>query len=172
MLKLIEATTVAEQDYWDYIAEWQKSAATIIPSSTDPHGRSFQQWRTDTIAMQTRATCPPGHVSADTYFLIDDANASRLLGAINIRHSLTDYLYNYGGHIGYGIRPTERRKGYARTMLTMALERCRQLKLERVLITCDKTNIASAQTIRANGGILENELLEGPKIKQRYWITL
>ena len=82
-------------------------------------------------------------------------------------------MLSTGGHIGYGIRPTERRKGYAKAMLKMALEKCIQVDIKKVLITCDKTNIASAETILANGGMLENEVVEdNGNVVQRYWITM
>ena len=63
-----------------------------------------------------------------------------------------------GGHIGDGIRPSERRKGYATAMIGLALEECRKLGINKVLMTCDKTNIGSAKSIMNNGGVLESEL--------------
>lgn len=86
---------------------------------------------------------------------------------IDIRHRLNDYLLNFGGHIGYSVRKSERQKGYTTEMLALALIECMKLNIKRVLITCDKDNIASAKTIINNGGILE-----GSGITQRYWINL
>lgn len=91
---------------------------------------------------------------------------------INIRHRLNEYLLQFGGNIGYSVRPSQRRKSYATEMLALALEECRKLGLNRALVTCDKTNIGSAKTIQKNGGVLENEVLEGDRITQRYWIAL
>ena len=91
---------------------------------------------------------------------------------IDIRHRLNEYLLQFGGNIGYSVRPSQRRKGYATEMLALALEECRKLGLNRALVTCDKTNIGSAKTIQKNGGVLENEVLEGDRITQRYWIAL
>ncbi len=70
------------------------------------------------------------------------------------------------------MRKSERRKGYAKVMLSLALEKCKQLNLEKILITCDKNNIGSAKTILSNGGVLENETREANRITQRYWIIL
>ncbi|MDR1704746.1 MAG: GNAT family N-acetyltransferase [Clostridiales bacterium] len=96
-----------------------------------------------------------------------------IVGMISIRHKLNDNLLKIGGNIGYGVRPTQRGKGYASRMLTLALDECRELGMKRVLITCDKTNIASAKTILKNGGVLENELtLNDGSVTQRYWIDL
>jgi predicted acetyltransferase len=78
----------------------------------------------------------------------------------SIRHFLNEQLLRLSGHIGYEIRPTERRKGYATVMLKIALEKCRDIGIKQVLITCDKNNSASAKTIIANEGVLENELVE------------
>lgn len=97
---------------------------------------------------------------------------NKLLGMINIRHTLNDYLYNYGGHIGYNVRKIERKKGYAKEMLKIALEECRRLEMKKVLITCDADNIASMKTIKFCGGILENEVPNRERLTQRYWIEL
>jgi predicted acetyltransferase len=107
-------------------------------------------------------------VPAHTYFLV--CNNKRIFGAINIRHCLNEYLFQFGGHIGYGIRPSERGKGYASLMLGMALPIAKKLGIDEVLVTCDKNNTASAKTIIKNGGILENEVMEEEEIVQRYWI--
>ena len=109
----------------------------------------------------------------DSVFFLLDADRNILLGAVNIRHYLNDYLLKYGGHIGDGIRPSERGKGYATEMIRLSLLECRKLGIDRVLMVCDKFNVASAKTIIKNGGILENEFVDDDgKINQRYWIAL
>nr|WP_242568203.1 GNAT family N-acetyltransferase [Clostridium botulinum] len=96
----------------------------------------------------------------------------KLIGMIDIRHKLNEYLFEFGGHIGYSIRKSEGRKRYAKEMLHLALEKFKDMNMEKVLITCSKENIASAKTIIYNGGVLENEVSEGERITQRYWISL
>ena len=92
---------------------------------------------------------------------------------MNIRHHLNESLLFCGGHIGDGIRPSERRKGFATGMIRLALEKCRELGIRQVLMTCDKDNIGSAKSIMKNGGILENEIVnEDGVTEQRYWIDL
>jgi len=120
-----------------------------------------------------------GYVPADLYMLVraDEANRPnpRILGMINFRHSLGEeggYLAEHGGHIGFGIRPTERRKGYAKAMLLLCLEKCRAFGLEKVLLTCDVENEASRRTIQACGGQFERLAITGDEIDNRYWITL
>ncbi|EKS4345926.1 hypothetical protein UT300001_30940 [Clostridium sp. CTA-1] len=91
---------------------------------------------------------------------------------IDIRHKLNDCLFQFGGHIRYSIRKSERRKGYAKEMLNLALEKCEDMNMKKALITCSKENIASAKTIIYNGDVLENEISKGERITQRYWISL
>jgi predicted acetyltransferase len=108
---------------------------------------------------------------ATTYFALLQAE-NKIVGAVNIRHNLNEALLRSGGHIGDGVRPTERKKGYATEMISIALEKCRGMGLQKVLMTCDKDNIGSAKSIINNGGILENEYDKDGVIEQRYWIVL
>ena len=109
----------------------------------------------------------------DSVFYLLDKSRNIFLGAVNIRHYLNDYLLERGGHIGDGIRPSERRKGYGTLIIKLALEKCQELGIKRVLMTCDKNNVGSRKTIMNNGGVLENEItLEDGEVIQRYWITL
>ena len=91
---------------------------------------------------------------------------------INIRLKLNEYLLQHGGHIGYSVRPTERRKGYNSYQLYLALRFCYEQGLDKVLLTCLKDNLGSAKTIQNSCGVLENEIEEGNKILQRYWIDV
>ena len=100
---------------------------------------------------------------------------NRLIGLIQIRLELKGYLIEFGGHIGYCVRPSERRKGYAKIMLQSALEVCKQRGLNKVLITCLERNIASAKTIEACGGIFEKIVYDDKNYQanmKRYWIEL
>lgn len=113
-----------------------------------------------------------GRVPDSVFFLLDEER-DIFIGAINIRHYLNDYLLKEGGHIGDGIRPSERRKGYATKMISLGLIECKKLGIDKVLMTCDKDNIGSAKSIINNGGILENEFVNSDgEIEQRYWIEI
>lgn len=113
-----------------------------------------------------------GRVPDSVFFLLDNEK-NKFLGAVNIRHYLNEILLKEGGHIGLGIRPSERRKGYATQMIALALIECKKLGINKVLITCDKSNIGSAKSILKNGGKLENEFVNSDgDIEQRYWINL
>lgn len=110
-------------------------------------------------------------------FLSVRVEDDKVVGIIDYRHPLSPFLYKYGGNIGYSVLPSERRKGYASETLGLLLQVCREYGENKVLLTCDKNNIASRRTILKNGGILENEIrddvgLSSCGIIQRYWITL
>lgn len=110
-------------------------------------------------------------VPASLYIAIRKSD-KKIVGIIQIRHILNDFLLNFGGHIGDAIRPSERNKGYCTKMIGLALKKAKALGIGNVLMVCYKDNPASAKTIVKNGGVLENELPKDGIIYQRYWITL
>ena len=112
-----------------------------------------------------------GLVPDSTFFCLD-VERNIIVGAVNIRHYLNEHLLAHGGHIGDGIRPSERRKGYATQMIGLALDECKKLGIKKVLMVCDKENVGSVKSITNNGGILETEQMENGKTEQRYWIDL
>lgn len=115
---------------------------------------------------------PPDRVPGDEFWLL--AFGDRILGRSKLRHRLTPALEREGGHIGYDIRPSERRKGYGTLILKLTLEKARGLGLERVLLTCDTDNVASAGVIVRNGGEMRGRAITGRsgKMISRYWIRL
>lgn len=106
---------------------------------------------------------PEGYVPSTTLWWV---SGEQYLGRIAIRHRLTPWLLEYGGHIGYDVRPSARRQGHATAMLRAVLPVARGLGIDPVLVTCDTDNIGSRKTIEANHGVLEDE--RGGKL--RYWV--
>lgn len=113
---------------------------------------------------------PAGFVPHSTFWLVKDG--SYMIGVSNLRHRLNDRLEREGGHIGLGIRPSERGKGYGSLLLQKTLIRAKAMGMDRVLLTCNKDNHPSARVIVKNGGVLdsEEETKDGRGITQRYWI--
>lgn len=117
--------------------------------------------------MRLGINLPKGRVPA-TFFIAEVDG--QLVGRASIRHELNTYLFNYGGHIGYGVRPEYRGRGYATEILRQSLIYIRELGVSEVLMTCFDENIASARVIESQGGSLENVVeLEGKPLR-RYWI--
>lgn len=143
----------------------------------------FDQFVEDLVALGTPAQIARGGYVDQVFWLID---GEEYIGQSSLRPELcTDYLITYGGHIGYSIRPSKRRRGYGRQILAFTLEASRKMGLKRVLVTCDSDNIASQKIIEANGGVFENVLKMSPQAfraegripcpgvnKLRYWIDL
>ena len=113
-----------------------------------------------------------GRLVPDSTFFALDIKRNIFVGAINIRHYLNERLLLSGGHIGDGVRPSERRKGYATEMIGLGLKECKKLGINKVLMVCDKDNIGSKKSIIYNGGVLENEVEVDGEVLQRYWIDL
>ena len=172
-LKLIKLTKKYERQLGEMIDEW--IADQQINHTDRSPGAIFKNDYHDFdhyLENLELKTATEGKVPDSVFFLLD-TERDRLLGAVNIRHYLNDALLKEGGHIGDGIRPSERRKGYATELVRLALQECRKLGIHRVLMTCDKDNIGSARSIIKNGGVLENEFINaGGQVKQRYWIEL
>lgn len=113
----------------------------------------------------------PEHVPATDFWLIDN---DEYIGRLSLRHELNTLLWRIGGHIGYEIRPSRRRQGYGRLILSLGLDKAREIGLKRALVTCDENNLGSKKVIEYNGGKFENAIeVEGSSVRKlRYWIDL
>jgi Predicted acetyltransferase len=172
-LRLIRLTRQYEKQLGEMIDEW-KADQEKNHTNHSPWAIFKNDWHDfDRYLNELEIKSADGRKVPDSVFFLLDEERDRLLGAVNIRHYLNESLLREGGHIGDGIRPSERNKGYATELVRLALEECRKLGINRVLMTCDKDNIASARTIVKNGGVLESEFVNSDgEIEQRYWIAL
>ena len=172
-LKLIKLTKEYETQLGEMIEEW-KLDQERNHTDRSPGAIFKNDWHDFDFYLEhlERREATEDRVPDSVFFLLDEER-DRLLGAVDIRHYLNDVLLREGGHIGDGIRPTERHKGYATEMIRLALDECRKLGIRRVLMTCDRDNIGSARSIVKNGGVLENEIVNSEGVvEQRYWIDL
>lgn len=154
-----------EAEHIAYMKEWDEGR--LKPSSFRlREGMPYE------VYLEELAVKEAGHgnrVPNSNYFLVDDDD--RILGMVNIRHRLNDYLRQVDGHIGASIRPSERRKGYATYLLSEALKLMDQLGIRSVLVTCNEDNIGSATVIVNNGGEEDESFTEpNGNVVRRFWI--
>lgn len=133
----------------------------------------FEPWLEMSIRNHDTETANPNWVQSSTFFAVRESDG-KIIGMVDIRHRLNDFLAAFGGHIGYGVRPTERRKGYAAEILRLALDYARrEIGLKRAMIACYGENEGSWRTILANGGNLERKFMhtDGKEVRV-YWVDL
>jgi len=170
---LLLASKDYKKQYLNFIEECREDVLkTGFTSSIPISGNaSFERDIQQLIDRHNGQNLPEGWVPDSTFWLYDRA-ADKILGVIIIRPRINEFLRFRGGHIAYYVRPSERNKGYASKMLALGLQYCKEIGLDRVLITCSKDNIYSAKTIIYNGGILDSEDTDHGQVFQRYWINL
>lgn len=172
-LKLVFPTEEYKEQIEEYLKEhFENGEYELAGDGGLDRIKNFDDWLLKVKRDLSEETIKENRMPA-TLFLGVRKSDNKVIGTIQIRHRLNESLLKNGGHIGDGVRPSERRKGYATEMIRLALEECKKIGINRVLMVCFKDNIGSAKSIINNGGILENELpAEDGKIDQRYWISL
>lgn len=153
----------------EYIQEHYDNKETGISASLGLPIMEYTDW---VEKIQRNASEGDGQWGKSLLYLCFDND--KLIGLLSIRYELLEKLVEVYGHIGYGVRPSERNKGYATTMLRDALSVCKEKGMDKVLLGCYKDNLASAKTIQKNGGVLtdENDNYNEGKISQYYSIKL
>jgi predicted acetyltransferase len=171
-LRLLKPVAALRDSYISLVTEIDAAGERPVPFTL-----GFDYGNFDALVAQLEDAArgiglPDGFVAHSTYWLV--RGEAEIVGASNLRHSLTPFLLREGGHIGYGIRPSARRSGLGREILRLTLVRARELGLSRVLVTCGRENVVSARVIVGNGGVLESEAFsaERGEVVQRYWITM
>ncbi len=171
-IRLIEPNIAYEEQLLSYKQEFLDEGKLICGGGGLEESLDIPDYLKTVEIYKSKDTVPKDRVTSSTYMAITEDD--HLVGIINIRHELNDYLLKIGGNIGYGIRKSERQKGYATEMLRLGLLKCKELGLEKALVTCNFDNVASEKTILSNGGVFENELFDeydNTKVK-RFWISL
>ena len=165
-------------EYYESIKEYQKE---MIESDSSFDGCSslekfddIEKWHLNCILFENIDTVPPGYSLGYEYLYI---NNNEVVGMVNIRPEALNhkYLKEFGGHIGYSIKPSKRRRGLATRMLKDTLKLCKdKYHLDKVLVTCNKTNDGSRKVIMNNNGIYENDIYYSPDegFVERYWINI
>lgn len=173
-IRLISPASEHERDALAFAEQVMQADGDGIHGSCDLYNtRPFALWL-DRVNRLTSGEGVDGLVPCDTLFGVRPSDGA-IVGIINVRYGLeSDFMRNYGGHIGYTVRPCERRKGYAAQMLRLALDRCRARGMTRVLLTCDPVNAGSERVIVSCGGVFENEIPyeDTDELVRRYWIEL
>jgi len=167
-MKLVKPTIHLKKEYLEMLEDWKFSNEDMVPFSLRYDASDFEEF----IRKNEKFEVEPqkGFVCHSTYWLLDRGN--EIIGTSNIRHELNDDLLIENGHIGYGVRPSFRRKGYAGKMLELSLNKAKCLGIKKALLTCKESNIGSARVIVKNGGVLRREqFVNGEKILS-FWIDI
>ena len=167
-LKLVLPTEENRADVLAFYDDIEKSGGACIGMG---NYKNYDQWLTGMQNRHTGKNLPEGYVRENFYLCYE---GTRLVGVFSLKFELTEYLLNYGGHVGYATRPADRGRGLATQMLRQGLELAGEFGFDRILCICDDDNYASEKVILKNGGVLENELYDPEEAVtvKRFWITL
>lgn len=161
----------------DYINEFVEHKSDINGTgSLDKilDGYTFEQALESCLNMQYEEYAKKfGRCPGKTFLLIRK-NDNKIIGTINVRWNLTENVKQFGGNIGYGIRPTERRKGYNKMNLYLGLIEAKKIGLDKVMLDCDVENLGSSKTMEALGGKLERTEIDPYDgiLTSVYWINV
>ncbi len=172
-LKLIEPTMEYANEILRFRQEFLDCGDSMDGSSYLRKFERAEDWLEKVERYKHRETVPPGRVPATQLICIRESDG-KLVGMIDVRHTLSDYLRDFGGHIGYSVRPSERRKGYAAWMLQNVLPYCKSLGMDDVLVTCLADNEGSRRTILRSGGVYAETVREPQEdvLLEKYWIHI
>jgi len=172
-MRFIEPTIEYEEQIRIYRQEFLDTGSSMDGTGALRRMEDPKQWIEHSLNSKKKETVPDGLVPATQYIFVRESD-NKIVGMLQIRHYFNDYLEKFGGHIGYSVAPSERRKGYATQMLQNGLEKCKELGIHKVLITCDDDNEGSRKTILKNGGVYESTVHEPNEDidLQRYWIEI
>ncbi|MDX1563055.1 MAG: GNAT family N-acetyltransferase [Gammaproteobacteria bacterium] len=161
-----------EASHETFVREFKQAGEEIVPWVAAEPYRRFADYVAMLGDSANGVGLEDGFVPHSTFWLVDGHDD--IVAISNLRHRLNDWLLEYGGHIGYGVKPSARRRGYATECLRLTLLEAKKRGIDRVRVTCDKNNPASAKTILHNGGEFDGEswMPKHGRVVARYWIDL
>ena len=170
---LIEPSALYTEQIESYRQDFLRYGNSMDGCGSLRHCGTAEEWILQSQDGKDPTKIAPGRVPATQYIYVRESDGA-VVGMLQVRHFFNEHLEKYGGHIGYSVRPSERRKGFATAMLREALPRCRELGIRDVLITCLTDNEGSRRTILNNGGVYESTVHEPDMDRdlERYWIHL
>lgn len=168
MLNFILPTEKNRFDVLSFYHEFDKEHTTCIGYG---NYKDYDTWLVGMNNRHTGENLPEGYVRENFYLCYD---GDEMVGVFSLKFELTEFLFNYGGHIGYAVRPSKRNKGFATKILKQGIEWSKRFGFDRVLCVCDEDNYASEKVILKNGGVFENKLYNGDEqvFVKRYWIEV
>ena len=168
MIQLVKPLIKYKDSFFEAIEEFEKEEKGYS-EFFDEYKNNFDKFILKLENAEKGSDLEEGDVPYTYMFLVDDG---KYIGTVSIRHKLNDRLEKEGGHIGYDIRPSMRRKGYGTTILKLSLPIARQIGLDRVMLTCDDNNIASYKIMEKNDAVLDEKYDYKGRSKRRYWIDI
>ncbi len=171
--ELIKPSILHEKEIIAYKQEMLDANSSVDGTGPLVRMSSIAQWLDFNKKQENKDTVSENLVVSEQFIYVRQSDG-KIVGMIHFRHYFNDFLREYGGHIGYSVRPGERRKGYAKQMLADCLKVCKAQGLEDVMISCKQGNEGSKRTILANGGVYDRTVYcdRDNVYLERYWIHI
>lgn len=170
--RLIEPTARWKTPVQTFRQEMIEKQSILAGMGSLRENADFEAWLTRNARFEKQETVPDGFVRS-TQYIYANLEEKKVVGMIQLRYELNDYLKNFGGHIGYSITPSERRKGYGKAMLQACFIKAKEAGFRKVLITCNPENEGSRQVILSSGGQYEATVYheEENRHYEKYWLN-
>ena len=167
-LRLISPTVALKDSFYAMLEDWKLANEELSPWTIELDSSNFEKYVNTLLNAAKGIGMGYLQVPHSSFWLVDEND--KILATSNLRHELNEKLWTRGGHIGYGVNPSARRKGCATKMLELTLLEAKKLNIEKTLLTCNKSNIGSSKSMLKNGATFWKEMPMEDYIIQYYWI--